>query len=337
MATLLTMLNDLRVLLREEEISAVSSTDNLTQALIKLINRATKDVLESRSWSFDKRHDGRVEYLPMSTGTGVTTSSTVVRITDAAAERLFFSGNDRVARVRVTSDSTYPDLSYRVTSADWVTNAGEITMTVDGGYSGSTGTDATATWELYATDVALGTTVRKVLSVWDEEQPTQLYFFEDEIQGDRAWPSIADETGEPEGVVIGGTITASYDSDSVSAGTTGMRMSLYPVPETNSQILYYRYVYRHAEMSAATDTLTGVPDKIIRLIVDRAFYYCLASNIESDPIAAAHAAKQYRIDLELAGREDRVAPNRRRILRPYGGVFARHPNARWNTREVPSP
>lgn len=340
MSTLLTMVNDLRILLREEQITAISATDDLTQALIPLINKASKSVLESRTWNFDKRTDGVAVFLHRQTGTELFTyvASTAVRVEKAALTVGWLS--DRITYFRVTNDADGPDLTYQVVSAETITiwpatDVYELTLNFI--YSGEALIHVTdATWELFSPDMVLPTTVRKVLSVRDEEQPLQLVFSERDLMWDREEPRILDSDGLPQVVMVGGTGTNTYNADTETAGDTGMVMSIRPPPETQTPI-YYSYVYSHPAMTVATDTLSGVPDRIVSLIVDKAFYYCLTGNIEADPVRAPQVMKQYRIDLELAGREDRVTPNRRRILRPVGSYLGRHPNSRWAGREVPSP
>lgn len=343
MATLLSMVNDLRVLLREEQIDSISDTDEYTQALIPLINKAAGRVLESRTWSFDKRFDGEAAFPAAETGTHANRGAggpTLVVVFDSGSistEVLaeFFTPNLLSVRFRRSGDADRPGLSYFVTSAaDLV---GIVTLQLNlSGWLGEEPHVTDAAWILYATDRLLPSTVRKVLSVRDEERPWQLFFTEDEIIVDRMNPRPDDAQGDSCCIIVGGTATASYDSDTDSAGSTGMRMRITSVP-TSDVMLYYTYVYRHAAMSNATDTLTAVPDNVISLIVDQAFYYCLSSNIEADPVRAKTLEKQIRIDVEIAGRDDRKAPNRRRVMRPVGAHPGRHPNSRWIAREVPSP
>ena len=336
MATLLTMVNDLRVMLREERVTIISDTDELTQVLVSLINRAVCDVLESRVWSFDKRDDGVALFRGLLTGTDVAViSENPVFIESSADAIAFFSSNTLGVRFRVTDDTAHPGLSYSANTA--VVAGPTLGLNVTPVWSGETPiASSTSTWELYATDTMLPVTVRKVMSVRDEEQPIQLYFTEDEIFLDRAWPRATDTTGDPEAVVIGGTMTTSFQTLVHDTGETGMRMRVFPVP-TSDSIIYYRYVYRHAAMEDAEDTLTGVPDHFISLISDKAFHYCLIGNVEADPTRAAQVIRQYRIDLELAGRQDRTAPNRRRVMRPIGSRFLGPANRRWESKEVPIP
>jgi len=337
-STLLTMVNDLRVLLREEQISAISATDQLTQALIRLINKSTKEVLGYKTWSFDKRTDGSATFLGPVEGTELTThaaGSDNVVIDAAAGANAILTG--RITRFRVSNDTLHPDLTYRVIYVDPLKYVGRLTLYTDPYWIGETSIAVTdATWQLFCVDYVLPSTVKKVLSVRDEEQPIQVEFSEKEIFWDRIEPRVTDSTGQPYTVIIGGTGTNTYNNLLETGGDSGMVMSIRPAPDTD-YILYYDYVYAHPDMSAATDTLLGVPERIIQLIVDRSFYHCLNSDIEADPVRAAASAKQYRIDLELASREDRVSPNRRRVMRPVGAHVDRHPNYRWQTREVPSP
>jgi hypothetical protein len=336
MATLLTMLNDLFGLLSEEPITSISATDARTQAMIVLLNKATTVVLESRVWSFDKRTDGEAAIGGTVSGATVTHLSARVMVTESgtgASAALFDPGNMAV-RFRVTDDTVRPSLSYKVVSVNTVGVLYIVTLATDWVGEQSLLT-ASRTWTVYTTDFILPSTVRKVLSVRDEEQPLQLYFTEDEIFTDRYSPRPLDDTGEVSCVIVGGTETSSFEVGT-STALTGMRMRVLPVPEDDT-MLYYSYVYRHPAMTSATDTLVAVPDNVIRLIVDKAFYYCLSSNIESDIVKARRVEKQYRIDWLAAEKEDIEAPNRRRVLNPSGTLFTRHPNSRWESRQVPLP
>ena len=321
MATLLTMVNDLRVLLREEKTTAISATDEYTQILVKVINRAAQSVLESRVWSFDKRFDGQAAFPGVITASDVIYSSAApgymtVDTPEATSTELFVP-NALSVRFEITNDIERPGLSYFVVSSIWI--AGSVLMTFSPDWEGEdlmTRTDALA--RFYVSDRVLPDTVRKVLSVRDEEQPYHLRFTEDEIFTDRANPKASDEQGDVRSVVVGGTTTASFDRDTDTAGTVGMRMRVLPVPIEDT-MLFYTYVYRHPGMTAATDELADVPDYIIGLIVDHAWLDCLSGNIESDPERAKAVGDQLRFDMMIAERDDRTAPNRRRVLRSRGG------------------
>ena len=333
MATLLTMLNDLRALLSEEPIATISATDGLTQALILLVNKASKSVLESRTWSFDKRTDGEAAI------DGPVAGSTVNHIAGpgfiveySAAAFAMLTPNTMAVRFNMDDDTVRPKLSYAVVNAARFGPLLSIVLSSD--WLGEQGvSDTGRSWTLYTTDYILPSTVRKVLSVRDEEQPIQLYFTEDEIFTDRYSPRPLDDTGEGKCVIVGGTETASFATGSAS---TGMRLRMLPVPVSDT-MLYYTYVYRHPAMTAATDTLVAVPGNVIRLIVDKALYYCLSSNVEADMVRARRVESKYRVDFAVAATADRTAPNRRRVMDPGGAIYARHPNSRWDSREVPSP
>jgi hypothetical protein len=318
MATLLEMVNQLRVLLREEQVSAISTTDDYTQLLIKVINRSAKSVLESRVWSFDKRFDGIAVFPGAISGSDTVVynelSPSIVLVDSSTSDIMdsMFSPNALSVRFRLTDDTDRPELSYSVVSSFYPFGTNNLAISPD--WQGESSISRTATYSFYVTDRVLPSTVRKVLSVRDEEQPRQLIFTEDEIFSDRANPKPDDEQGDSDFVIVGGTTTASFDRNLDTTGAVGMRMRLASVP-TDDTMLFYTYVYRHPEMSVATDTLTAVPDYVIGLIIDEAFKYCLSSNIESDPERASVASSQLTLDVGIAGQEDRNSPNRRRVLR----------------------
>jgi len=102
--------------------------------------------------------------------------------------------------------------------------------------------------------------------------------------------------------------------------------------------VHYRYTYRFADLAAAGNSLIGVPDEVSELIVRRAFIDCLMSNVQMDPQRGVPMYLHLERDLQLALARDMRDPLRRLVPSAFGSRRSQiHPNARWASRQVPSP
>lgn len=339
--TLLDLVNQVRHMLREPAVTSISDTDDATQALLPLIYEAQGSVLESRDWDFDKRHDGATRFLARQTGTTVVTSILSANVEIETNLVLLLSGG-HVVRFRVPSDSQQPNISYRVKTIDTYSTGGRYILNLDNGWTGSLINSTASGWEAYMFEVPLPLTVRKVTSVINENVPTRLVFSEEDILFDSMvpLPHLVQQDNTTT-VMVGGTATSTEVFTSATSsfgGITGLRMAVWPIPDTNHQNIRFRYYYRHPELVNATDTLVNVPRSVTSLIGEEAYRLALLSNIEADP------ARAIAVGRSVLAREERIAAThapasgRRRVPRPMGtgrGIY--HPNRFWNTPEVPSP
>lgn len=330
MATLLGMLNDLRVLLREERITSISTTDELTQALILVINRAARNVLESHDWDFDVRNDGvQVFNAPIDeTADAITAGDTTITYTGAASDVTTML--TQPTRMLITDASSEANTGYRVLTAAAAGGTNTLTLSQSVPVAVTSGTI-----KLFANEARLASTVGKVLSARHEETPIRLAEVERHIAFDSLVPRDFDSfQANPDLVYVGSTVT---DTAASGTGTQGMGMMIWP-PQSARVVIHYSYQYAHAALSAATDTFAGVPNHVSDLIVDRAFLSCLTSNIQNDPERAIQVRRDFLVDLERAKSHKRRQPNRRRVLVPFGERGRRlHPNIRWTTREISAP
>ncbi len=190
---------------------------------------------------------------------------------------------------------------------------------------------------IFANQRRLPSTVAQVLSVRHEEQPLRLEFVDRHYDFDRWIPRSFDVFHDrPQEVYVGGTVSDTATSTTASVNR-GMGMMIWP-PNTSDISLDFSYAYRYADLSDATDEWPGVTEEVADLVVDRAFLYCLTSNIQNDPQRAREVRVDLRIDLATAKSNDRSDPNRRRVAHGFGSSSATsHANTRWNTAQIPSP
>lgn len=333
------MVNDLRAKARSGEVlTTIASTDEESAMMVRTLNRAARTVLESHQWPFDVRDDGHVLFdapFTISDATGSTVlkdNTNVSWASQADYAEIVARLHGDPWRLLFTDAATYPNTSYRVLNASGIAfSGGTVSLLISPGYLDAT-TNVEPDLYFFQNEALLPTTVRRVLSVRHQERPLQLDFVERHVAFDRAVPRQFDRTGQPEWVYVGGSVTSTYDTDQATAGTTGIGMMVWPLPNERTK-LDYSYVYRHPELVNATDTLAGVPDRIVDLIVDRAWLYMLTSNAESDPALANQVRADWDAEYAEAKRQMRTDPLRRRI--PHRG-FRRSPWAEWDQQEIPS-
>jgi hypothetical protein len=125
---------------------------------------------------------------------------------------------------------------------------------------------------------------RKVLSIWDQDQPIALEFVDADFDLNQAVPRPHDTFSDNIEVafvgqmivstsVVGGAALMPFDE-----GITGLGVTLWPIPETE-RALHYTYMHLHSALDSDSDTFARVPDNVIRLIEWRAVEMAYASGI----------------------------------------------------------
>lgn len=347
--TLLASLNALRRYLREEEVSAVPS-DLGGQTQIGFLNEAADEVLNSNSWSFLKRYDGYAFYPARFQGSGggldIASGSTSVLLNFtgpnswASSDVTRFTTGVR-AYLRVTGDGVLGNGNFSRTPfliSDLSTDT-NFPATLSTGWPGQniSALDTTTTFEVFAFEYILPTTVRQVLAVWSAEEDLTPCFVDRDGEFDASWSRLGFDyfSNRPELVMVGGT----YSTTTIDSGTatTGRGLAVWP-PTDQDLIVQYSYVYQYPALVLATDEWLGVPTEVVHLIERVAFERALDSNVEDDPQKARlwHAKNQRRLQDLLS--VDARDPNRRKVPPEIGGSPRfRSPWSRWATRQVPSP
>ena len=278
MPTLIQMVNRVRRKARFQD--AVTLTgDDMTPAIVDALNEGAREVLESHDWDFDMRHDGVLMTVASST------QSENVSVTNGAVTGGFTVSSfdiddyatDKVASIVVTSDGSFGDTTFRVPSV--TTHATTPAFTVETAWPG-TSSAGVGTATIFAQQYLLPDTVRDVTEVRHQERTLHLQF----VPREHRFPTRPHQriSTSIETVYVGSTITATYVTNSASAGSTGLGIMLDTVPSSVLR-LDYSYRYRHPEMTLTTDTLVGVPDHIQDVIVDTAFAKLSGTVVMNDP------------------------------------------------------
>lgn len=264
----------------------LSSTEALT--LLRCVNEAKDNVLETRAFDFDARHDGVLVTKHSQTNSASTVANDSTSYTGVAV-----TAGDYVWRIVVTNDSaTVPNqasTAYRIVSLNPVTGVG----TLDSAYLGAT-QPGTAEILMYVSEYKLPDTVRDVLSVRFQHQDVRLI----QVPRDESFFSVVTRhhdqmTDTPDLVAVGSQVTPTYDSRGSSVAP-GLGLLVYPAP-LNGYRLDYSYLYRHPQLSASQD-LENVPDNVVHDIILKAFaYYEQSTGKDPDLAAASNNLSEVRI------------------------------------------
>ncbi len=262
--TALNLMNRVRLFRRQPQTTVIETDEDAVT--LQSINTAIGDVLDTRKWEFDLRHDGMLTTRAVLDGAEVTVSSAGAssaifsRVLGVADADLF---GDYVVRLRVDGSSTLGNTSIVLKSAARTTS---ITATVVTKTS-FPDTMASLDAELHYAEYLLPDTVKEVVRVSYQEDRLDLDQVDPVLRYDELFPSQY-QSGPPERVAVGGFDIGTYETGE-SVPEPKLRMAVWPVPD-DEFLLNYSYYYRHPELSSATDTLVGVPPAVVNDIVLRA-------------------------------------------------------------------
>lgn len=313
MTTALSLVNRVRRLLREEDVTSFVSTDLLSNTLLDLLNESKHDILETRIWDFDKRQDGELVTQAPLTGTDASFVNGSASYAFSTTAPTSVAGN-WVAKLIATDDSSYGDTAFRVVSSG--TSGGGCSGDLAVLFPGTSSLGA-ASFTVVFDEYLLPSTVRAVTSVRHQENDLRLIEVDKELGLDRVVQRPHEEQStQPEFVYVGSTITTTYNSDSASEGSTGIGLRLHPTPSA-ALVLSYSYIYRHADMSSATDSLDNVDGSVEDLIVRLAYARAMKTGIGNEPQVGVLLEREVfaRADALYAGHAR--DPMARTVIRPH--------------------
>ena len=333
--TLLSMVNDLRSLLREETLSSTASTEPGIVTQKALVNRAARKVLGRHSWSFLQRNDGYLFFPARVTDTGgyafgAGASSGIIGPNSTEAKT--FSDGNLVAKIILSDSTEFPETSYVV--REFSTSGFSVNADLAAAYQGTAVYTGGGT--LYSNEAAFPATVARVLSIRNEEGRAITFETIDDFDDyDDLFPRDAERFGdEPEFVAVGGyvqTTSRTLTPAVVSRKALGIR--IYPPPD-QGVTLRYSYVLRPPTLTDDADSL-DVPAEMEDHIVNVAFEEALGSNVEDDE--GRFRRWQARNELEFMDLKssDRRDAGRRHIAKPFGTT--QHPARRPLWDVIPEP
>ena len=282
--TALELVNRVLRRMRQDTVSSFSGND--AQVILDYVNAAKEDVLTSRDWQFDLRHDGAiVTSRAIATTAGrLALYSTTHRNADSDVDGYELAPNgyvgSLVTRFEYQGDSTAAFLVDEMVGSVWrlqtLRDPG-TTFVIDGPLDTEWTGPATTTALLkyFVAEYLFPDTVREITSVTNAAgSPLRLEAIDPAATFEAMFPDPAGRFGDPQWVGVGGYALNTYNP-TLAAGSAGgeleprLRMVLYPVPE-NEIRLTYSYYYNHPELVNTTDVLEGVPPNVVSDIVLKA-------------------------------------------------------------------
>ena len=263
--TALQLVNRTRYLRRQPPIEAFS-TDEDTVSL-NAVNMAVENILGTRNFDFDLRHDGAFTTKTPKAVASVTgvERQTQLLLTFASAPVTGDFVGDFIPRIVLPSESEHPNTPYRITSHASIVGVSVIVQTAEELADDISTTDA----EIRYNEYTLPDTVRSVVRVSYRENDLSLSSVSATSTFDETHPNSMDEEGEPRTVAAGGFDLGAYDSVTGSEPDPKLRVILHPSPD-DSYIVNYSYYYRHPELTEETSTLDGVPPGNVNDIIEEA-------------------------------------------------------------------
>lgn len=257
-----------RVLLyrRQPTIAAYSATDPEHVVTLNALNMAKEDILGTRRWEFDLRHDGQLmtkatassrSLSPTFTGNADEAVGALIIPTITAEDELI---GDFVLRIVPTGDTDYSDTAFRATSVvpTFSTATVLLPFTLPKAFS------ATACDLVYA-EYLLPDTVREVVRASFDQNELSLEQLDPTVEFDECIPSPHLESGRPRVFSVGGFDRGTYDT-SGSAPNPKLRAIIWPVPD-DEYLLSYSYYYAHADLTSGTSTWDGIPSAVMNDII----------------------------------------------------------------------
>lgn len=319
MSTALVLVNRWRRLHRESDVTAFATTDELTTVGLDLVNEAKRDILESRLWPFDIRHDGILQTRASQNGTQASVTNGVATFLLTGFASTADLVGSFVSRIAITEDANYGNTAFRVVDAQVV--ASNTSGTFEQTWPG-TSFVVNADWRSFVYEYEAPSTVRALVSARHQEQPIAVHQIGPEIRFDELYPRPTDTRDDsPQWIAFGGELTQTITTGGTAA-TPAMRILVYPTPDAGTTI-HYSYAYRHPDLAAATDNLTGVDIAVEDLIVRLAYARSMFTAVGNEPALGAVLEREVFLRVEALHRGLRRDPYRRNILRSLDAVTPR--------------
>lgn len=333
------MVNLLRQKMREEILNDFDGSEEVKIQKL-LVQQAVREVVDDREWSFQIYDDGLAYFPGLYEDADTVTAtqfSTSVTFDDATVDDRNKWASPRRSRIVFPEDTKFPQQSYGI--AEIQSTSSQLLTLVNPYYGDSFVATADAT--LYCHEMALPDGVESVVSVVDENGPLELVHVNKHLSFDSMVQRPLDATSDrPEIVYVGSTVQGTAYNQTSGSNTVfplyNTGMMIWPVPSSDV-LLRYSYQKRSTTLTDATDELVGVPLNIQDLIASVAFEKALMDNTEDDSRRAIRLRAENDERIKQLQALDAPDRHRRKAPMPFGGFAGPHPNARWDSRVVPSP
>jgi len=319
--TALNLVNRVRLLRRQPTTQNFGTPEDTVT--LNALNMAIHDILSTRRWEFNLRHNGQLSL--QSRSTDLTTSLSVLSgqsnniMLLTSTEDLFSSQfkSGQIGRIIPGGDADYGDTGFRCLSYSDVSQYVVGVTIASPLYETAAGTDGTLYWAEYI----LPDTVQSVVRMRHQEETLEVEQVSPGAEYDELFPRPHIEYGPPRSVAIGGFDVETYDFDAATVPEAGLRVAVWPVPDTR-YVLDYSYYYRHPELVNETDLLSGVPEENVNdVILEAASIVKMAWDAD---YAGAHFSDMAQERASAKYRSGSGSPGQRHRVRSFEGGYSHH-------------
>jgi hypothetical protein len=263
--TALALLNRVMLYRRQPTVSSYVSTNPEHFATLNALNQAKEDILSTRRWEFDLRHDGQLVTKASLVSDSIAATFTAAQgdttgvITMTGYTASDYTAGDYVARLVPTGDTEYANTAFRITTTLPTFSFATLNFPIE-----MPKAFVATTCDLVYSEYLLPDTVREVVRVNYEEDEVSLNQIDPTVRFDEIYPSYSFEKGSPRSLSIGGFDTGTHFT--TTDPDPKLRAIVWPIPD-DAYVLSYSYYYRHPDFADGDDELVGVPPDVVNDIV----------------------------------------------------------------------
>lgn len=265
----LQLMNRVLAFRRQPQASSYSSADPEHVVTLNALNMAKEDILSTRRWEFDLRHDGQLVTMPTAVSRGYEMTFSYDPVSPGIAtftESLSGDGaavqfvDDTIMRVVPTGSASFSETAFRVNSYAFpTTDVALLNLSV------SPSEVITGACDLIYAEYLLPNTVREVVRASFDQDELSLKQLDPTVEFDECIPSPHLDSGRPSVFSVGGFDRATYLS-SGAVPNPKLRAVVWPVPD-DPYVISYSYYYRHEDLTDGDSTWAGIPSDVINDIV----------------------------------------------------------------------
>lgn len=258
----LQLINRVMLLRRHPTISSFVSSNPEHQVVLNALNMAKDDILGTRDWDFDLRHDGQLATRAIKDVTFFCSAGSSFATVSGSNGGTDLFGN-YVVRVLPTGNTEYANTAFRM---NYISNPtlGFVVLAVAAPTTFAVSTAA----KLVYSEYILPDNVRSVARVSYQEEELNLDLIDPHVGFDEWVPNGHVDSGEPRVMAIGGRDVRTYDATATTPNDEpGLRAIIWPPPD-DEYVLNYSYYINHADLVDGDSVLEGVSESVLNQIVN---------------------------------------------------------------------
>lgn len=313
--TALELINRVMLLRRHPTISSYVSSNPEHQVVLNALNMAKDDILGTRDWDFDLRHDGQLATKAVKDVTMFVTAGLNFATISGTNGNTDLYG-DYVVRVIPTGSAGLSNTAFRINYASNPT-FGFVIMAVA---SPETVPVSTAAKLVYS-EYILPDNVRSVVRASRQQNELGMELLDPSVGFDEWVPNAFVDPGEPRVMAVGGRDVRTYNGTASPLNDEpGLRAIVWPPPD-DEYVINYSYYVQHPELEDGDSVLEGIPESVTNQIVNVAL--SIVKMAWDGDYAASHFMDLGQANASVLHRNNAGSKGRRHTVRSWDSGSAR--------------